>query len=322
MHGLPEHLAKLLPERYTNDPREVVYRYDVDPSLIVTFVRITGLCWDSDRTPALKPDDLALLLGLPRRTMYRHLKKLKDDDEGGENPGCLRWIEITQVGRQIIIRPLIRVSDDGLKLEAPSLNTSPAAAGEPANAELRQALLEIGVENPKRDQLTQLDIDPLWVYAWDLWAEHPHRHTLTNPVGNIILKLEAGEKPPNRFLKEAERWLQEQRWLEKQALAQARHSAEAEHIIESEPREEDSVPPEIHQLWTNILSELQLQMTHATYDIWLRGSQVIAAEDDHLTVAVRYTYAVDWLENRLMPVIQRTVTRHTGRETTITFTAR
>jgi hypothetical protein len=321
MHELPEHLAKLLPDRYVNTPaRQCVYRYDVDPALIVTFQRIAGLCWDSDETPPLKPDELALLLGLSRRSMYYHLKRLKNDDEKGKNPDCLGWIEITQSNRQIIIRPLVRVQNshpdeqDSQAPQIPNPDASPAVTRQAKNAQLRQALLEIGIENPKRDQLACLNIEPCWVYAWDLWAKHPHRANLNNPVGVIIRKLEAGEKPPDSFLQKAKRRLfEEQHMYQEQVVAQEVHH-------KTEP--EDPIPSDIHQLWARILGELELQMTHETYDSWLRGSQVIAIENDHLIVAVRNASGVDWLQNRLMSVIQRTVTRHTDHETEITFVAR
>jgi chromosomal replication initiator protein len=70
------------------------------------------------------------------------------------------------------------------------------------------------------------------------------------------------------------------------------------------------------------LGELQLQMTRATFDTWLRGSQVIACEGDALTVHVRHAYAVDWLQNRLLPVIQRTLARHAGPAVQVVFTTR
>jgi len=76
------------------------------------------------------------------------------------------------------------------------------------------------------------------------------------------------------------------------------------------------------KLWQAVLGELQLQMTRATFDTWLRGSQVIACEGNTLTVYVRHAYAVDWLENRLLPVIKRTLQRHTSPEMDIVFTAR
>jgi chromosomal replication initiator protein len=74
--------------------------------------------------------------------------------------------------------------------------------------------------------------------------------------------------------------------------------------------------------WQAVLGELQLQMTRATFDTWLRGSEVIAFEDEVLTVHVRHAYAVDWLENRLMPLIRRTLRRRAGSDIEVVFTAR
>ena len=73
--------------------------------------------------------------------------------------------------------------------------------------------------------------------------------------------------------------------------------------------------------WQATLGELQLQMTRATFDTWLKGSQVIDCEGNTLVVYVRHAYAVDWLQNRLLPVIERTLKRHAGREAEVQFTA-
>jgi chromosomal replication initiator protein len=74
--------------------------------------------------------------------------------------------------------------------------------------------------------------------------------------------------------------------------------------------------------WQAVLGELQLQMTRATFDTWLRGSEVIAFEEGVFTVYVRHAYAVDWLENRLMPLIRRTLRRRAGPNVDLVFTAR
>ena len=73
--------------------------------------------------------------------------------------------------------------------------------------------------------------------------------------------------------------------------------------------------------WQAALGELQLQMTRATFDTWLRGSRVIAYQDNTFTIHVRHDYAVDWLKNRLLPVIKRTLQRHAGPGVEIEFTA-
>ena len=74
--------------------------------------------------------------------------------------------------------------------------------------------------------------------------------------------------------------------------------------------------------WQATLGELQLQMTRATFDTWLRGSEVISCEDGLYTVYVRHAYAVDWLQNRLLAVVKRTLQRHAGPDAEIEFTAR
>lgn len=63
-------------------------------------------------------------------------------------------------------------------------------------------------------------------------------------------------------------------------------------------------------------------MTRATFDTWLRGSQVISCKGGTFTVYVRHAYAVDWLHNRLLPTIERTLQRHAGPGVTVLFTAR
>jgi chromosomal replication initiator protein len=75
-------------------------------------------------------------------------------------------------------------------------------------------------------------------------------------------------------------------------------------------------------VWQAVLGELQLQMTRATYDTWLRGSRVIKCVDGTYTVYVRHAYAVDWLQNRLFPVIVRTLKRRAGPDVDVVFTAR
>jgi chromosomal replication initiator protein len=75
------------------------------------------------------------------------------------------------------------------------------------------------------------------------------------------------------------------------------------------------------KLWEAVLGELQLQMTRATYDTWLRGSRVVDVRDDTLTVYVRHAYAVDWLQNRLLPIIRRTLHRRAGASLGVEFTA-
>ncbi len=293
-----------LPPSYVNTPVTIAYA-DADDALIVTMTRLLGLCWsyDYERSPALTPEQLAELTGRPRSTLYRHLKQLRE----------MGWIGVDQVGRRMVIRPL---AARALYAADPTVESREADNEPNADDALTQVLAEIGVQNPKRDQLARRDLDPLWVRAWHLWARHPHRRSLTNPVGCIILKLEGGERPPDEFLRAAEGQLRLRQWTQEQEELED-EDQQADDCPEPEP---EGVPDEAWQIWAECLGELQLQMTQATFDTWLRGSRVVEAGDGRLTIAVRHAYAVDWLQHRLLPSIHPTGVRHAG-DVEITFVA-
>jgi chromosomal replication initiator protein len=67
------------------------------------------------------------------------------------------------------------------------------------------------------------------------------------------------------------------------------------------------------QIWQTALGELQLQMTRPTFDTWLKNTRAISYEDGTLIVGVHNAYAKDWLENRLMSIIKRTLVGIVGR---------
>ena len=79
------------------------------------------------------------------------------------------------------------------------------------------------------------------------------------------------------------------------------------------------------QLWLATLDQLRGQMTAATFDTWLRGTRIVDAADggpsggDTWTVGVLNAYALDWLNQRLMPVITRTAELVAGCPVTIRF---
>jgi hypothetical protein len=66
--------------------------------------------------------------------------------------------------------------------------------------------------------------------------------------------------------------------------------------------------------WSAALGELQLQMTQATFDTWLRDSRLLSHDDGVWTIGVKTGYAKDWLEHRLATTIRRTIARLTRTE--------
>lgn len=72
-------------------------------------------------------------------------------------------------------------------------------------------------------------------------------------------------------------------------------------------------------IWSAALGELQLQMTQATFETWLRDSKLLRYEDGTFVVAVKNGYAKDWLEHRLLATIKRTLARLADRTVDVRF---
>jgi chromosomal replication initiator protein len=72
-------------------------------------------------------------------------------------------------------------------------------------------------------------------------------------------------------------------------------------------------------IWSAALGELQLQMTGATFDTWLRNTRLLKFEDGVFVVGVRSGYAKDWLENRLLGTVKRTLAHLAGRTVGVRF---
>jgi hypothetical protein len=59
------------------------------------------------------------------------------------------------------------------------------------------------------------------------------------------------------------------------------------------------------QAWQSVLGQLQMEMPRASFDTWVRNTQLLTCENGLVTIGVRNQYARDWLENRLTSTIAR-----------------
>lgn len=71
--------------------------------------------------------------------------------------------------------------------------------------------------------------------------------------------------------------------------------------------------------WKATLGELELQMTKATFNTWLKDARLLACDEHEYVVGVRNDYAKDWLENRLEDTITRTLTTIAGKAVRVRF---
>jgi len=73
------------------------------------------------------------------------------------------------------------------------------------------------------------------------------------------------------------------------------------------------------QVWQTALGELQMQVTRATFETWVKDTRVLSYEDGEFIIGVHSAFAKDWLENRLLSTIKRTLTKIMGRSVEVSF---
>jgi len=76
--------------------------------------------------------------------------------------------------------------------------------------------------------------------------------------------------------------------------------------------EPDLVMPPNMETWQAVLDNLRLEMSHATFDAWIRETELSSIGPDRFVIGVPTTYARDWLENRMTARIARTLALITG----------
>ena len=72
--------------------------------------------------------------------------------------------------------------------------------------------------------------------------------------------------------------------------------------------------------WQSALGQLQMEMPKASFDTWVRDTQVVSYNDGTFNVAVRNAYARDWLESRLSSTVTRLLMGIMNRPVDVTFT--
>jgi len=80
--------------------------------------------------------------------------------------------------------------------------------------------------------------------------------------------------------------------------------------------------PQNRDVWQETLKQLQLQMTKETFNTWLKDTRLIGVEGDVYTIEVKNSMAVDWLENRLIDTITRTLSNIVGSAAQVKFVAK
>ncbi|HEX7432300.1 MAG TPA: chromosomal replication initiator protein DnaA [Anaerolineaceae bacterium] len=73
------------------------------------------------------------------------------------------------------------------------------------------------------------------------------------------------------------------------------------------------------QAWQATLGQLQMEMSKASFDTWVRSATLIAYEDGIFTIGVQNAYARDWLESRLTSTVTRMLAGMVDRSVVVNF---
>ncbi len=60
----------------------------------------------------------------------------------------------------------------------------------------------------------------------------------------------------------------------------------------------------LEEIWGQVLSQLRPEMPRASFDTWVRDTEVVSLEKNILTISARNAYARDWLESRMTSTVQ------------------
>src|SRR6476620_4570613 len=73
------------------------------------------------------------------------------------------------------------------------------------------------------------------------------------------------------------------------------------------------------QVWRAALGELQVSLSPANYETWLRDTLLVDVEEQRFRIAVPNGFAKDWLETRYRSLISQTLARIVGYSVQVEF---
>jgi chromosomal replication initiator protein len=76
------------------------------------------------------------------------------------------------------------------------------------------------------------------------------------------------------------------------------------------------------QVWRAALGELQVSLSPANFETWLRDTSLVDVDDNRFKIAVPNGFAKDWLETRYRSLISQTLARVVGYSVQVEFVVR
>jgi hypothetical protein len=325
---------------------DVIMNPALAATLFQTYARIYAAAWRSDykHTDWLSLDDLGQLLGkldgeevrVNRATVFRRLGQLRDI-------GLISWanngknrmrISIVQVRPELVAKSqlcdpssssslisLQQTNDDLLLLDK-SQKCDPELM---IDREAWEALGDVGFGEPPRTTLSELPhVTAKYVRA--MAAQFKAEGHGRSELGMLKFRMESLWAAPE--------------WCEACGGLDGKHADTCPTVVEARTQRKAIIQERIDDdrqvnakctcgkctecIWRETMGRMQLQLTGATFDTWLRRTRALNLESDgngsiKLTVECQNGYAKDWLENRLLFMLKRELAEVTGKQAEIMF---
>ena len=196
-----------VPPRYVVAPARLVYA-DLPRSIVLTGIRVWGLAWrhNYEYTGPVTEEDLLELLGLRRRQLFEHLKRLV-------SIGVLRY---TYTGARLTFdftasRSLSRAPPGPGQPWGPSavfrtgtdmsvvdddvqLSTETIGKQQQQDGRAREALRQLGLMEPTLSEIAELEwVTEAYVRSWATWYDERRDQV---GVGFLVLRWRGGDEAP------------------------------------------------------------------------------------------------------------------------------
>ena len=73
------------------------------------------------------------------------------------------------------------------------------------------------------------------------------------------------------------------------------------------------------KLWEETLRELRSRIPEESFEAWLKGTKGVGVDGDSLVVGVPSSFVLEWLDKRMRPIIEETLSKVSGRSLNLRF---
>lgn len=76
---------------------------------------------------------------------------------------------------------------------------------------------------------------------------------------------------------------------------------------------------DLHSIWSDTLTNLQLAIPRASFDTWMRDTQLLRVAGDEAVIGTRNAYAQDWLDSRMNDSVKQLLSSQLGHPVRVRF---